>query len=74
MMWLARNKDGCLSLFNDKPTINYSKISWAVNNCDYGYPIWNEELMARFPDVTWENSPVAVDITLSMNNFINKEE
>ena len=74
MMWLARNKDGILCLFNDKPTINHSKISWAVKNCDYGYPIWNGKMIARFPDVTWENSPVAVDITLSMENFLNKEE
>ena len=73
-MWLARNKDGSLCLFNDKPTINYNKTSWAVKNCDYGYSIWNKELMARFSDVTWENSPVAVDITLSMDNFLNKEE
>ena len=58
-MWLARNKNGTLCLFNDKPTINHSKISWAVKNCDYGYPIWNEKMIARFPDVTWENSPVA---------------
>lgn len=72
-MWLARNKDGTLCLFNDKPTINHSKISWTVKNCDYGYPIWNEKMIARFPDVTWENSPVAVDITLSMDNFLNKE-
>ena len=68
-MWLARNKDGTLCLFNDKPTINHSKTSWAVKNCDYGYPIWNGKMIARFPDVTWENSPVAVDITLSMDDF-----
>lgn len=73
-MWLARNKDGTLCLFNDKPTINYSKILWAVMNCDYGYSIWNKEMKAKFSDVTWENSPVAVDITLSMENFLNKEE
>ena len=74
MMWLARNKNGTLCLFNDKPTINHSKTAWAVMNCDYGYPIWNRKMIARFPDVTWENSPVAVDITLSMDNFLNKDE
>ena len=74
MMWLARNKNGTLSLFNDKPTINHGKTAWAVMNCDYGYPIWNEKVKARFSDVTWENSPIVVDITLSMENFLNKEE
>lgn len=73
-MWLARNKNGTLCLFNDKPTINHSKTSWTVKNCDYGYPIWNGKMIARLSDVTWENSPVAVDITLSMDNFLNKEE
>ena len=74
MMWLARNKDGCLCLFNDKPKINHNKTSWTVKNCDYGYIIWNEKMKARFSDVTWENSPVAVDITLSMDNFLKQEE
>lgn len=73
MMWLARNKDVTLCLFNDKPTINHSKTSWVVMNCDCGYSIWNGKMIARFPDVTWENSPVAVDITLSMDNFLNNE-
>ena len=73
-MWLARNRDSTLCLFSDKPTINHSKIAWAVKNCDYGYQIRNREMKARFSDVTWENSPVPVDITLSMENFLNKEE
>ena len=74
MMWLARNKDGILHIFREKPSRNHNNTEWAIMNCDYGYPIVDKELMARFSDVTWENSPVAVDITLSMNNFLNKEE
>lgn len=60
--WLARDKDGCLTLFvgRERP---YKKIGcnfWCV---DYDRPL--ECLpITLFPDLTWESDPIEVEIII----------
>lgn len=56
-MWIARDKDGKLYFYNLKP----DKID-NYFQCDFGGMLRiNPNL---FPDVTWENSPVEVELKL----------
>ena len=57
-MWIARDKDGKLYFYNLKPDRidNYFRCSFA------GMLRINPDL---FPEVTWENSPVEVELKLT---------
>ena len=58
-MWIARDKDGTLSLYGDKPVIE--KYCDYYSTClDYYLPL-DKEL---FPEVTFENSPQEVELKL----------
>ena len=50
-MWIARDKDGSLWIFNKKPEKSYT--SWAVMEDEYLCSRINEEM---FPEVTWDDS------------------
>lgn len=56
-LWIARDKDGVLSLFDDKPFKNEYECWTTVRNC---YLI-DDEL---FPEVTFENSPQQFELKL----------
>ena len=57
-LWIARNKDNTLVIFQSKPFLN--NIEWdEYLNEDYMYI--NEYL---FPEVTFENSPKQVELKL----------
>ena len=66
-MWIARDEDGLLNLFAD--TIPYKKIYERIYE---RIVIWeNDEGMgkivmdsAEYPEVTFENSPVEVELKL----------
>lgn len=73
-MWIARNKDGMLHVFDVKPILNHTGLRWCVMNCDFGYRIHNNTDKDKFMDLTFEDSPIEVDLTLSMNNFLNNKE
>ena len=62
-LWIARDKDGTLTLFKYKP-INYSNRCWILHHeLEYGnYIELDEEL---FPDIIWDNSPK--EITLNVD-------
>lgn len=58
-LWIARNKDNSLILFNTKPKLYYSDY-W---DGEYDtYCIFLDENM--FPEVTFENSPQEVELKL----------
>lgn len=73
-LWIARDKNGYLYLYNNKPIRtkectefenNYnSEYEDSIDN-DYGYIEINSKL---FPEVTWENSPQQVELRLVNNN------
>lgn len=63
--WVARDEDGFISLFNDKPTREYCD----KNDIPYGF--WDEanghhlELpITSFPSLTWQSDPLEVTITI----------
>jgi len=58
-MWVARNNDGSLHIFNYKPTRN-SEDNWVSKEDEdnhYGYLVKEEDI---FEDLTWEDEPVRV--------------
>lgn len=57
-MWIARDKDDILRLFETKPFLNINNIDW---DSDDDYLVIDEIL---FPEVTFENSPQLVEVKL----------
>lgn len=63
--WVARDQDGYISLFKDKPTRD------TFDKGDVPYGFWDEansnhlELpITSFPDLTWESDPESVEIII----------
>lgn len=59
-LWIARNTDDTLVLFQSKPILGQDFIWKELLNEDCMYI---EEYL--FPEVTWENSPQEVELKLS---------
>ena len=57
-LWIARDKDDILRLFETKPFLNINNIDW---DSDDDYLVIDEIL---FPEVTFENSPQLVEVKL----------
>ena len=66
-MWIARDKDGQLTLFTNKPhrctDVGWDNESWDVVSMDEftDTMILNPNL---FPNLTWEDEPIEVELTL----------
>lgn len=63
--WVARDQDGYISLFKDKPTRD------TFDKGDVPYGFWDEansnhlELpITSFPDLTWESDPQPIEIII----------
>ena len=61
-MWIARDKDGTLSLFKHKP-INYADRCWILHN-EFEYGNFIELNSEDFPEITWENSPKEFELNV----------
>lgn len=61
-LWIARDKDGMLYLYENKPKIAYSNANYFDddNGVCYNLPI------GLFPEVTFENSPQEVEVELKL--------
>lgn len=59
-LWIARNRFGELQLFRAKPYLTPYK-SWV---CDDGWALWFNRDERAFPEVTFENSPMEVELNL----------
>ena len=73
-LWIARDKDGGLFLYNYEPCKN--KISGRFTCCIKPNGTWSEEYELNrhlLPEVTFENSPQQVEIKLVKEGvtFIN---
>ena len=57
-MWIARDKDGMLYLYENEPKLAYSNAHYfdVANGECYDLPI------GLFPEVTFENSPKKVEL------------
>ena len=60
-LWIARDKDGTLCLFREKPTLDV--YYWFDNSLGMTGCI-AELLKTYFPEVTFENSPQEVELKL----------
>ena len=58
-LWIARDKKGCLTLFTERPE-RLDILFWAGTAAYIGNLPDDS-----FPDVTWENSPLPVKLTLA---------
>lgn len=73
-IWIARDKDGSLNLFESKPVRDVCGIGiWFTSNGKSSASIQNY----LYPEVTWENSPlelvpkIMVDENTSLDECIN---
>lgn len=76
-LWMIRDEDGRLYLFNNKPIIwNFEGSPVFVPNRYKGTPLNHEDIpylimkidSKLFPEVTFENSPQQVKLTLVNND------
>ena len=58
-MWIAINKMGHLGLFTDKPKYEEEYDTWMI---PCGLPLYISE--HYFPEATFENSPMEVELKL----------
>lgn len=71
--WLARDKDGDLTLFTHKPYFNESPgfiPGWDVKTLVNGKDEWIEAMRLDprlYPEVTFENSPIEVKFSFIKN-------
>lgn len=60
-MWVARDKDGSLWLYNEKPTREEKSSCW-INKSS----ITNEGIgtlqLTMFPDLKWEDEPIEIEL------------
>ena len=62
--YVARDKDGTLRFCYHKPhRENQIEQTW-WGSCDADFDIWNETLEESFKDLTWEDEPVEVVLSL----------
>ena len=66
-MWIARDKDGELTLFSNKPhrctDAGWNNESWDVVSMDE----FTDTMILdsnMFPDLTWEDEPIEVELVI----------
>ena len=59
-LWIARDKNGDLSLVNEKPILSVSQKRWLTSS----YADWIFLDSEMFQEVTFENSPQEVELKL----------
>ena len=62
IMWVARDKDGTLVLFNGEPIKEESVGRWDTYSPDGSMVIDRKS----FPEITWDGEPKEVKITISL--------
>ncbi len=73
-IWIARDKDGTLCAYNQKPCrIAFDDIWLPENGNDWNYEVLNDDW---FPEVTWENSPIELvpKIMIDKNTSLEDKE
>lgn len=72
-LWIARDKDNNLFIYNNKPVIHkeYESFDVDLNNNDSNIFYFERIIQINsklFPEVTWENSPQQVELKLIKND------
>lgn len=58
-LWIARDKDNGVRIFSNKP--EHNGLFFIGDDMDFGYIIGGG---TQFPEVTFENSPMEVELKL----------
>lgn len=72
-LWIARDKNGYLYLYNNKPIRNEEFDSFEINDDEsecINIVLYDDNIeldSELFPEVTWENSPQQVELKLIKN-------
>lgn len=70
--WIARDSDGELNLFGEKPVLKRKKGRFGFFSYWSGDPWYLDDAFNRsdvmFPNLTCKNSPVKCEITIKTNN------
>lgn len=68
-LWIARDRDGSLWIYESKPVLNSEKEYFIVIEKKFGSSL-NTTLPEKwFPEVTFENSPRQVELNCVMNGL-----
>lgn len=72
-LWIARDKDNSLFIYNNKPVIHkeYESFDVDLNNNDSNIFYFDRVIQINselFPEVTYENSPQQVELKLIKND------
>lgn len=59
-LWIARDKNGCLWVYESQPILNSGKEYFVVIEENFGNSLCAELPKEWFPEVTFENSPKQV--------------
>lgn len=62
-MWIARDKDNSLWLYNEKPIRNEEENDWSPTDIVVGALDTN-----MFPELRWEDEPIEVELTRMKSN------
>ncbi len=64
-LWVARNQDGSLCLYEEKPSLVYDDElrKWYYESNRGSFELYDETLL---PEVTYESSPMEIELNLIM--------
>ena len=60
-MWLARDRNGWLYLFYEKP-VRYRNLGWDLADNDIIDPAFLDKSL--FPNLTWDDEPIEVELKI----------
>ena len=67
-MWVARDKDGQLTLYSDKPhrcmEVGWNNESWDIVSVDNPFTDMMVLNSNMFSDLTWEDEPIEVELVI----------
>lgn len=66
--WIARDKDGTLWLFDEKPV--RSTATWELGDCEE-IPYFTYLPNDKFPEITWNDEPKEVEIEIKVKEHGN---
>lgn len=75
-IWMARDKDGQLSLFTNKPPrrgkdMGFHSESWFFDTRSiYKFTDRMKLNPKLFPDLTWDDEPIEVELVIKKGNYI----
>ena len=70
-LWIARDKNGELCLYSDKP---HRRLDWGIWQVVLLCDIFSNIPNNIFPDITWEEEPIEVELRPTITDLDTKEK